>query len=96
MNNRLVAPHYFDQSQTLIKLASDSANDCFVANVRCAKSAGSQTAEVIAERDEDNGLAHARGLHSAGHTAGAPAVNANIGLDDFRVEVSRETKKSNQ
>src|SRR5262249_27780555 len=70
-------------SKTAIELARDSADCCFVADIRLAESASSHSAKVIAEFQQDSLFAEPGRLHWGDPAARRAAVDANVCFDDL-------------
>ena len=62
----------------VIELAREAADDRLVAGIGEAQAAARQTAEVPVGRDDDDGLAHARGLNGGRDGGRGAAVDHDV------------------
>jgi hypothetical protein len=62
----------------VIKLARQTANGLFVADVGSAESAGSEAAEVPAGLNQHHALTHLRRLDRGGHATRSATVNHHV------------------
>ena len=64
----------------MVELAGEAADDGLVAGVGEAEPARGEAAQMLVRADDDDGLAHALGLHRGGDRAGGAAVDEKVGL----------------